>query len=87
MNTEFEFEFGDKVKHIVLEFEGIIRAMDTWYTGCKRCAVQRPIKKDESVPDLYWAEEVDLKLIKKSTDKIDVPRSGPHDNVKKLGVK
>jgi hypothetical protein len=80
---EFKFGPGDKVKHKVLEFVGIVRACDTWITGCKRYGIMRPLKEDGTTHDMYWAEEQDVELVE-AKEKIEQSSTKGKPMVKSL---
>lgn len=59
-------EFGDKVKDIVTEFEGIAIGINIWMTGCKQIAVQPSVIKDDgSLSSATWFDESRLEIVAK----------------------
>ena len=69
---ENKFEFGDKVKHIVLGIEGIVMAYTFYSTGCIHYGVQRiEFDEDGDPKDWLWYDENRLKLVKAGEVKFD----------------
>ena len=90
MLISFKFNFGDIVKHKRLGFKGYVCGFDAWETGCHRVGIQQPIKKDGTVPDLYWAEEMFLELVKAAPEPERVRRAAsevvPGESFQKGGL-
>ena len=61
-----KFEFGDKVRHIILGIEGIVMAYTFYSTGCVHYGVQRQeLDEDGNARNWLWYDENRLKLCDK----------------------
>ena len=89
MIVDFKYDFNDEVKVKGLNLKGVIKSADYWNTGCKRYGIQPPMtSKSTEPPKLYWADEIDIELIKSAKKaRKKKPTGGPHQNKTTLGLK
>jgi len=89
---EFKIEMGSTVKSIISGFQGIITSRSEHINGCNRYWVSPSVDKDGKIPDGYWVDEQELKVVKgpskevkamadhfkkKETKKVDGPGGFP----------
>ena len=70
----FKFELGSEVKSDITGFKGVVTANCVHLNGCNRCYVQPKIDKEGKVPDAWWVDEPELKLVKKPNVKRDAAK-------------
>jgi len=77
-------ELGDEVKCKVTGFRGVVTSIAKCLTGCDRCTIQPPVKRDGKHPDAIWVDVACCEIIKKSKVKTNTVQEldGPN---KKLG--
>lgn len=56
-------ELGNKVKDRVSGFTGIMVGRTSYLQGCDRCAVQPPVNKDGTLPEMKHFDEPDLVFV------------------------
>lgn len=57
---KFKFNLGDKVKHTITPFEGIVISRTEWYNGCLRYMVQSQDLKDGKPVDPQSFDDEEL---------------------------
>jgi len=78
MELESKFEFGDKVRDTVTNFEGTVTAIAFYMNGCVRYQVQPALTKDKTQhPDSVMFDEQQLELVKVKQVKIIKPIDPP----------
>lgn len=73
---EMKFEFGDKVKDTITDFEGEVTGYTLFITGCAQYSVQPKLKKDGDWVEGRWFDEDRLELTKAKEKDFAVSRAG-----------
>lgn len=63
MKAEFRYELGTEVFSDITGFRGIITANTVHLNGCNRCYVQPTVDKDGKIPEAWWIDEPELKIV------------------------
>jgi hypothetical protein len=58
-------ELGREAKDIVTGYKGIVVAVTTYLNGCARIGLQGKLRKDGTVPDFEWFDDLQLVYIGK----------------------
>lgn len=84
-----KIELGDKVECPITGIEGIAVCVTKWMYGCVRVGVQQRAEKGKPPDGIYYADEPQLKLIKKAVaatptpEKPEKPKHGPRQDEKR----
>lgn len=87
MNTikkQSNIKLGDKVRHTVTGYTGIVIARTEWLNGCWRMTVQMKVKKDGTLPEAISFDDVELEIIGKKKFKKEIGKKetgGPRPEV------
>jgi hypothetical protein len=75
----FKHELGSIAESKSTGLKGAIMARAEHLHGCNRYYIQPRVEKEMKLPDGYWIDEADLRIIEKGTQKTfdDLPPGGP----------
>jgi hypothetical protein len=73
----FKFNLGDKVKHNITGFVGVITSRTEWLNGCKRYGLLSPaLTKEGKVRDVEVIDEQELTLMKAAAPAVKKQATG-----------
>jgi len=81
-----KIELGQRVLDVLTGVEGIAVARTEYLTGCANIGIRSPLDKDGKVPEVYWTDELRIKVIDEKKIKlpgdIEEPKvkGGPQDH-------